>query len=114
MIVGTILLTKDYKYVTDDGKLPKRPRYDKELLAGIIAGGKVSDAGYNMLPLSLQKLVTVSTVPNTPITIQELAKSDLLIVSKSLDSFEGGKVFRLDNFKLLLKDRKVELWMRIH
>lgn len=113
MKVGTILLTKSNFYCNANGDLPKRPKHDKELLAGIIAGGRVSNAGYDMLPFSLQKLVTVDTiVPNTPITIRELAKSDLLIVSRSQEELEFGKQFRLDNFKLLVKDRKVELWIR--
>lgn len=113
MIVGTILLTKNNMYCNADGDLPKRPRHDKELLAGIIAGGRVSNAGYDMLPFSLQKLVTVDTiVPNTPITIKEIAKCNLLIVSRSQEEIERGRQFRLDNFKLLVKDRKVELWIR--
>ena len=115
MIVGTILLTKTNKYVDADGNLPKRPKFDKELLSGIIANGRVSDDAYSMLPLSMQKLVTVDIVcPNTPITINELANADLLIVSRSAEDFEDGKVFRLDNFKCLVKDRRIELWILVN
>jgi len=114
MIVGTILLTKSNKYVDELGVLPKRPRHDKELLAGLIHSGRVSEEAYSMLPPSLQRLVFVDTVlPNTPITIRELAKADLLIVSRSSEDFVGGKTFRLDGFKCLVKDKKVEIWISI-
>jgi len=115
MIVGTILLTKSNKYVDDEGKLPKRPKFDKELLAGILAGRPVSEEGYKLLPQSLQALCYTSIAPQmrVPITIRELAKSELLIVSRSQEDFEGGKEFRLNNFKCLVKDRKVEIWITI-
>jgi len=113
MIVGTILLTKDNVYVKDDGSLPIRPAWDKELLKGLIDGGRVSDKAYAMLPPSMRKLVEVDTkLPNIPITIKELANADLLIVSRSLELCRGKK-FRFENFRLLLKDRKVELWISI-
>jgi hypothetical protein len=30
-MIGTILLSKDNKYIDKDGKLPKRPVYDKDM-----------------------------------------------------------------------------------
>ena len=109
MIVGTILLTKSNKYVDNEGNLPKRPKFDKELLTSIVKGGIVSEEAYIMLPYSMQKLCTVGDY-SVPITIRELSKADLLIVSRSAEDFEGGKEFRLDNFKCVVKDRKVEIW----
>jgi hypothetical protein len=118
MIVGTILLTKTNKYVDANGNLPKRPRHDKELLASLIAKSTlVSEEGYEMLPLSMQRTCCVSTnkaKSYIPITIRELAQAELLIVSRSQEDFEGGKEFRLDNFKCLVKDRKVEIWITIN
>lgn len=118
MKVGTILLTKDNKYVDTEGNLPKRPKHDKELLTSILETcGVVSSIGYDMLPPSIQKHVVVTgDYANTdyaPVTIKELNKAELLIVSRSSEEFENGKVFRLDNFKCLVKDRKVELWIII-
>ena len=116
MKVGTILLTKSNKYVDTNGNLPKRPRHDKELLGGILNGHRVSEEGYNMLPPSLQAMCWVNTgnYSETPVTIKELAKAELLIVSRSQEDFEGGKEFRLDSFKCLVKDRKVEIWISIN
>jgi len=111
MIVGTILLTKNNFYTNAAGELPKRPKFDKELLSGLIKGHRVSDEGYGLLPLSMQKLVTVSEELDMPITIPELAKAELLIVVRSLEELTIGKVFRLDNHKLLVKDRRIELWI---
>jgi len=118
MKVGTILLTKTNKYVDTEGNLPKRPRHDKELLAGILETSKrVSSIGYDMLPPSIQRHVVVTgddaNTDYAPVAIKELAKTELLIVSRSQEDFENGEVFRLDNFRCLVKDRKVEIWIRI-
>lgn len=118
MFCGTILLTKDNYYVgTSSDKLaehlPHRPKHDKLLLSEMCKGQVVSDDAYNMLPLSIQKLITVGENPTIPITIQELANCQLLIVSRSIEEFLTGKKFRLDNFKLIVKDRKIEIWSKI-
>jgi len=119
MKVGTILLTKSNKYCNDDGILPKRPKHDKALLTELLKmEGIVSSDGYYMLPPSIQEHVVVTgdnaNTDYAPVTIKELAKSELLIVSRSPEDFDGGKEFRLDNFKCLVKDRKVELWILIN
>lgn len=119
MRVGTILLTKSNKYVDAEGNLPKRPKFDKTLLSEILKISKrVSSVGYDMLPPSIQRHVVVTgddaNTDYTPVTIKELAKAELLIVSRSPEDFENGKEFRLDNFKCLVKDRKVELWITIN
>lgn len=116
MKVGTILLTKSNKYCGDYGILPKRPKHDKAMLTELLkVEGIVSSDGYYMLPPSIREHVVVTgdraNTDYAPVTIRELAKSDLLIVSRSSEDFEGGKEFRLDNFKCLVKDRKVELWI---
>lgn len=113
MRVGTILLTKDNVYIRDDGKLPLRPDFDKELLMDICRGGRVSAYGYVMLPLSIREVVELDDkVYNVPITIRELAEADLLIVSRSHELCRG-KEFRLNKHKLILRDRKIELWRKI-
>lgn len=116
MLVGTILLTRANKYVDNEGNLPKRPKHDKELLTSLLrAEGAVSNTGYEMLPLSIQKhvIVTEDNVDYAPVTIDEIAESDLLIISRATEELESGKPFRLDNFRCLVKDRKVELWISI-
>jgi len=116
MKVGTILLTKSNKYVDAEGNLPKRPNFDKELLRGLVSGKRVSGYSYLMLPPSIQKLCYCKEFGSEeyfPISVKELAEAELLIVSRSQEDFEGGKEFRLDNFKCLVKDRKVEIWITI-
>lgn len=113
MRIGTILLTKDNKYVDDLGNLPKRPKHDKEMLAALLSCKIVSPKGYKLLPPSLQALCVNDPYkqPTFPITIPEIAACDLLIVSKSPEEIKGGKVFRLNGFKCILKDRKGEIWI---
>ena len=116
MKVGTILLTKSNKYVDADGNLPKRPKFDKNLLSSLLSVEitTVSEEAYNILPPSMQKQVLClgNDFNIFPITIEELANTSLLIVVRSTEDFEGGKEFRLDNFKQLVKDRRIELWVK--
>jgi len=117
MKVGTILLTKNNIYCNANGDLPKRPRHDKDLLTGVLsAEGIVSSLGYDMLPPSIQKHVVVTgddaNTEYAPVTIRELDKSDLLIVSRSSEELTVGKVFRLTSFKCLVKTSKIEIWVK--
>jgi len=113
-MVGTILLTKNNYYTTGtSGNLPQRPKHDKLLLSEMCKNQIVSDKAYEMLPLSIQKFITVGENPTIPITIRELAQCQLLIVSRSSEEFICGKKFRLDGFKQIVKDRKIEIWSKI-
>ena len=115
MIVSTIILTKDNFYVNSEGKLPARPDFDKELLSNIVTGQRVSDKAYEMLPRSMKKVVKFSMgmEPTVGITIKEIdGLTDLLIVVHSNEIITRGKQFRMDNFKLLVKDRKVSIYKR--
>jgi len=116
-MIATILLTKDDQYLVK-GRLPRRPDYDKELLTGLAVGMIVSKAGFDMLPNSIKREVHcpvgMSKEPNFPITIKEIdGLADILLVVRSLEiSGSDSKVFRFDNFELLLKQREIELWKR--
>jgi len=114
MKIGTILLTKSHKYVDDFGNLPVRPDFDKKFLANFIEGGLVSERAFNLLPPSLKKLVKIGSNSeiNTAIKIKELAECDLLVVVKSPKEIKNGKTFRLNKFKLLIEDTKIEIWKR--
>ena len=117
-MISTILLTKDDQYLID-GRLPSRPSFDKGLLTGLAKGLTVSKKGYEMLPPSIKENVfnTSGSVaqPQFPVTIPEIAAvSDILLVVRSSELGGGdSKVFRFDNFKLMLKQRDIELWERI-
>ena len=69
-----------------------------------------------MLPPSIRGTVQVVSdrvEPTIGITIKEIAAlSDILIVSHSNELIVRGKQFRLDAFKLVVKDRKTSLYIR--
>lgn len=112
MRVGTILLNPQDMYVNTKGNLPARPSFDKAFLAGLCDGESVSLDGYRLLPPSMRKIVTCSPMFNMAVTIPELAEVDLLIVSRSSEIFEGGKVFRFNDFIQILKTEEIEIWKK--
>lgn len=115
MIVSSILLTKDDKYIDSRGKLPERPYFDKDLLTFLCMGKSVSKLGYNTLPHSIKVLTNVTEgEPEIGITIPEInGLTDLLIVVRSPESCNGGKEFDLHrSFKNIMKDESIELWIR--
>jgi len=69
-----------------------------------------------MLPPSMKRVVTVDDKwlePTVGVTIPEIdALSDLLIVVHSNELIVRGKQFRLDNFELIVKDKKISLYKR--
>jgi hypothetical protein len=113
-MIGTILLSKDGKYIDKDGKLPPRPAYDKDMLRAFVKDNNVSLEGFAMLPPSIQGVVgeKASEGWTMPITILELAEADLLLINRYNEELEGGKIFRLDNFKCIVKDKQIELWIK--
>ena len=115
MQIGTILLTPNNEYVDFEGNLPIRPPQDKQLLSGLCKDRWVSEAGYTLLPPSIKKDVLVNKFwTDIAITIQELSKADLLIVSRSPQNLTyGGKVFRLDKFTKIYTSEELELWVKI-
>ena len=114
MITATILLDSNDCYVDWNGKLPQRPHYDKELLTAFVSMGLISQAGKDMLPSSMKDISTLTlSEPTLPITIPEIdGLTDLLIVSRSVKKVQGGKVFRMDNFKHIASGGRIELWVR--
>ena len=114
-MIASLLLTKNNVYVKEDGTLPLRPDFDKDLLTGLAKGLTVSKAGYDMLPKSIKKEVyhfQTNQQPAFPVTINEIdALADILIVVWS-NEIGRGKVFRFDNFEPLLKQRDISLYIR--
>lgn len=109
--IGTILLTKNDQYLTDSGHLPQRPSGDKAFLRTVCLNGKVSRQGYELLPPSVRKVVTVDEDYTVPVTIRELAESDILLVNRSPKCFEAGCKFRLGNFRRLGIANNIEVWV---
>ena len=115
-IFSTILLDEEDRYICDDG-LPHRQTWDKGLLKEIVRGETISEEASRMLPKSIVAVaydITDEVEPSTGITIEEIsALSDILIVSRSSKPCEGGKKFRFDNFKRIVKQPHLEIWRRI-
>ena len=114
-MIATLNLTRDNVYVMENGDLPSRQMYDKDLLTGLAKGLTVSKAGYDMLPKSIKKEVyhfNTTQEPQFPVTIKEIdALADIIIVVWS-NEIGRGKEFRFDSFELMLKQRDISLYRR--
>ena len=113
-MLATLLLSLNGVYVSDKGELPSREHvgFDKEVLAAIMRGNNVSQEGYKTLPPSIRCLV--DCVPYhgiTPVTIPEIAKADVILVTRS-HTLMQGKSFRFDDFYCVLVQDVLELWIR--
>lgn len=118
-MTNTILLDPNDNYVDTNGKLPSRDSipYDKEFLKAFTLNQTVTQKGYDGLPPSMRKFLTVTDdirEITMAVTIPEISKySDLLIVNRSTEVLENGKRFRLDDFKLLTKQGQLEIYTRV-
>lgn len=109
-MIGTILLSKDNKYLDKDGKLPARPRRDKDILKVIASQGIISADGAAILPDSIIDASVNRESKFVPITIQELAEADILLVNRSCEyCMDSKSEFRLDNYERL---ESCEVWIK--
>lgn len=119
MTVGIILLSSNNYYIDENGMLPKRPKWDKQLLLGIIKNKRVlcSSNVLNTLPKSILDSAYFTTNPNADYDINfgidtfRSARPDLLIVVRSSSSLENGKKFDLSNFQQLVATTNLELYI---
>lgn len=115
MIVSTILLSLDDCYIDNHGNLPsERPNFDKKLLKAIVNGQTVTHKAFNMLPNSIRKdLVVTDENPSVGVTISEIsALSDMIVVVRTQECLNSPFKFRFTNFECLVKDTKIEIWMK--
>ena len=117
MKVGIMLLSQDNMYVDKNGKLPKRPKFDKELLTALVKGQMFtcSENTFEDLPDSILKNafytrgrdydinLGVATFRNAP---------HLLIVTRSEEYLQGGKHFSLKGYKRYFEGNGLELWIK--
>lgn len=111
-MLGLILLSQDNTYVKHNGKLPKRPDFDKDLLTHFLHNQTVSYKAWQMLPPSMKAVVKCNDIADSkaPVTIRELAATDVLVVIRSKEK-GNGKKFRLDKFIQVTKG-EIELWLK--
>lgn len=113
-MIGIILLDKHNRYLVD-GKLPKRPEHDKELLTTMVSNMLVSLPAFKELPPYLLKAYNSTKPCDTGLLgykIPEIGASDIILVNRSDDDAEfsgGDKTFRLDDF---VKLDTVEVWIK--
>lgn len=118
MIVGTLLLDQNDVYAREDGSLPLRPSFDKQLLTGICEkqNALCSLNTSEQLPPSITDILKglnnkmyPEDVALSPDMIDKHAH--LLIITRNNE--EGtGKKFRFDKFKRLVKMYDIEIWSR--
>ena len=113
MTVATMLLDLDDKYVDADGNLPNmRPQWDKEFLRSLVSVNVVSYKGYCLLPPSMSGAM-IDEEYTLPLTVPEIDETaDMLIVVRAYSLTQGGKKFRLDDFKQVVKSGQLEIWFR--
>jgi len=110
MLAGSLLLTATNGYVKSDGSLPDRPAHDKAFLKDCLTNELVSEAGYALLPASHKAVCSIGK-PSFAVTIEELSKADVLFIIRSPKDFTDGKYFRLDKFRCLMANERIEIWI---
>lgn len=121
MKIGMVLLDEKNNYVYNDGKLPGRPAFDKTLLLDMAKGRKILCSKNTLLnlPLSILEIGIFITDPNEDYdlnwgidTFKEIP--ELLMVTRGKYMGKPGKVFRMDNYRLIYKDKGgLELWTTV-
>lgn len=110
MTIGLILVSKNGKYLSNDGSLPVRPDWDKSFITDMIRNKIVlcSENTLKTIPPSMKKAASrwttnmeepydinfgINTFKQTP---------DLLIMTVSKEEIKEGPDFRTDSFKEIL------------
>ncbi len=107
MKVGIILLSKDSYYISNDGKLPKRPVFDKELITYLATNEVVlcSENTYGTIPPSIRKVVKdLTTDKDSEWTVNFgistfKEKCDIFYIIHSNENLDNGKYFNTDRLK---------------
>ena len=118
MMIGIFLLTENDYYINGKGELPRRPIYDKQLLTELLRGEVVccGKNTWDSLPQSMKQLVkrrkcTEASINLGIATFYEQPPK-LLIVVRAINEFDEGKKLHLDNYKRLLREGNLELYIR--
>ena len=115
MILGTLKLDSEDRYVYVDRTLPTGPSWDKELLKAFISCNVISEEGKEILPPSLQKIAYSDKLgfheTTLAIKISEIAAfADILIVTRVSSKPLQGDKFRFDNFEMIVATGQLEIW----
>lgn len=126
MQIGVCLLSKDGYYLREDGSLPIRPSWDKEFLTSLVKNlyCVASKNTIDTLPKSI--IDNAAGIFNDSSYLQRVAGDinlgiktfrdlpELLFITRSNYSVEGGKLLRLDNYTKIIdftkSDGGFEIW----
>jgi hypothetical protein len=119
MQVGILLLSQDDCYIDEQGNLPSRPDFDKELLVALCKGQKCLGSRNTLesLPRSIIESAycyEIVTDYDVNLGIKTLYKQPphLLIIVRSADTLNGGKKFDISNYKRYFSSVELELWIK--
>jgi hypothetical protein len=107
MRVAIVLISKDGFYLGENGELPKRPSFDKELITSLAKDKIVlcSENTKNTIPPSIKKVAkAITTDPNDDWEINFGIKTynednDIFIIVNSEENLNSGKEFKLSRIK---------------
>ena len=119
MKVGILILSLDNCYLSADGKLPKRPKFDKALLTALCRDHKVIVGPHTRksIPDSLLKDSEIidwygDYDLNLGIVTMKINPPHLLIVVRSIVNLPEGKKFDLSGYSSYFKSLHLELWIK--
>ena len=117
MTIGTVLLSKDNFYIGTKGELPARPDWDKDFITNLIKGRKVLCSKNTLvdLPKSILDSAYFTTNPTLEHDINFgissfKYKPDILIVVRSNENLNAGKLFRLNDYTLIHCSTNMEVY----
>lgn len=124
MKIGTIIISNDNYYVSDNGKLPKRPSWDKKYITNLASNKVVlcSESTYKTIPPSIKKVAKkFTTNVNDSWEINFGIKTfneemDCFIIIKSSENLNSGKYFDKSRIKKYMKKTidlpDFEMWIK--
>jgi len=118
MKVGIILLSQDNFYVDKHNNLPKRPKFDKELLKALCKGQRVVVGPNTRHAMPPSILGTTTQVPwedeydlNLGMVTLQINPPNLLIVVRSATYLHAGKHLSLKDYNRYYDGDSLEIWI---
>lgn len=122
--LGVVLVSSDGYYLSENGKLPARPSWDKPFLMSLIADKIVlcsPNTEKDMPPSFRKAVIKIVTDPtefhhvNFGISTFKSCPPTLLLLMRSKEPLGGGKYLRLDwlkDYESLFTSSELEIWKR--
>jgi len=117
MTVGLLLLTSKDQYLKEDGSLPSRPAFDKGLLEALMHEEVVwcTQTTWDSMPNRMKHNALGrckwNYTLNLGIGTMYTEPPKLLIIVRSKENFEGGRTFDLNQWKLLVKQNQLDIYI---